>query len=145
MGAALVAALVVWLWPTRTVAPDRHLPVAERLSEAARASLRSQMHAHGRGVLELTSTATLLDYEGVVVAADRVLAEPRLARPLTGDATELNTSLPGRFYDLQDQLRTQLGQLRAAAVARNPEDLAAEVANVTGTCVRCHDAYRRGN
>jgi len=135
----------VWLWPTRMVAPDRHLPSAERLSEAARASLRSQMHAHGRGVLELTSTATLLDYDGVVVATDRVLAEPRLGRPLSGDATELNTSLPGRFYDLQDQLRTELGQLRAAAVARNPDDVAAQLANVSGTCVRCHDAYRRGN
>ena len=140
---AIVVAIVVALVPSRRIAPDRHLPMAERLPEAARAALRTQMRTHARGMMELVSRVTLLDYDGALVAAERVLAEPRVARPLGGD--ELNASLPPRFFALQDELRGELQRVQAAASARDADALADSFGAVTRTCVRCHDAYLSGH
>jgi len=144
VAAAALAGLLVWLWPAHRIAPERHLATAERLSDTARAALKTQMHAHARGMLELVSTATLLDYDGALAATERLLAEPRLARPITRDATELNATLPPRFFELQDDLYTQLQQIRTACAARTPEALATGLAGAMRTCVQCHDAYLHG-
>ena len=138
--AGIVAALVVALTPSRRIAPERHLPMSERLSDPARAALKTQMRTHARGMMELVSRVTLLDWDGVIVAAQRVLDEPRVARPLTGDASELNASLPARFFALQDELRGDLQGLQRAAQAHDVDGLADSFARTTRTCVRCHDA-----
>lgn len=142
--AGIAVALVVALAPSHRIAPDRHLPMAERLSDPARAALKTQMRTHARGMMELVSRVTLLDWDGVIVAAQRVLDEPRIARPLTGDASELNASLPARFFTLQDELRTQLQAMQRAASAHDTDGLADSFAATTRTCVRCHDAYLTG-
>jgi hypothetical protein len=139
---AVVVAAAVLIWPSRRIAPEHHLTVADRLPEAARAALHTQMHAHARGMMELVSTVTVLDYEGVRASADRVLEEPRVARPLGQDASELQ--LPERFFTLQDDLRRHLGAIRQAAAARDPETLSDELGAATRTCVRCHEAYVSG-
>ncbi|HEX8951315.1 MAG TPA: hypothetical protein VF945_05695 [Polyangia bacterium] len=144
MIAGIAVALFVALLPSHRIAPDRHLPPPERLSEAARAALTTQMRTHARGMMELVSRVTLLDYDGVGAAAQRVLDEPRVARPLTHDASELNSSLPARFFALQDELRLHLQATQQAAGARDPEALAESFAATTRTCVRCHDAYLSG-
>jgi cytochrome c556 len=128
----------------------RHLHVfglgalAERLPEAARAALATQMHAHARGMMELVSTATVLDYEAVGVSVQRLLEEPRVARPLIGDATELNAELPARFFGMQDELRADLQSMSRAAAARDPEALADSFAATSKACIRCHDSYLTG-
>lgn len=142
--AGIVAALFVALTPSRRIAPERHLPMSERLSDPARAALKTQMRTHARGMMELVSRVTLLDWDGVIVAAQRVLDEPRVARPVTGDATELNASLPARFFGLQDELRGDLQGLQRAAQAHDVDGLADSFAATTRTCVRCHDAYLTG-
>lgn len=141
---AVVVGLLVWLRPSRRVSEETRLAVAERLPEAARAALRTQMHTHARGMLELTSTATLLDYGGVRTTVARLLDEPRVARPLGRDATELNAQLPARFFTLQDQLRDELHTIDRDAAAHDPEGLAHSFGAAIQTCIHCHDAYLGG-
>ncbi len=142
--AGIAAALVVALVPSRRIGPERHLPLAERLSDPARAALKTQMRTHARGMMELVSRVTLLDWDGVIVAAQRVLDEPRVARPVTHDATELNASLPPRFFTLQDELRLDLEALQRTAQAHDVDGMADSFGATTKTCVRCHDAYLTG-
>jgi cytochrome c556 len=142
--AAFAAALLVSLAPSQRIAPDPHLNAAERLPESARAAVATQMHAHARGMLELTSAATVLDYDGVRTATQRLLEEPRIARPVGRDASELNAALPPRFFDLQDQLRDRLQRLSHDAAARDANALAGSLAATTRTCIQCHDAYLTG-
>ncbi|MGZ3438347.1 MAG: hypothetical protein ACXVDD_02480 [Polyangia bacterium] len=142
--AAIIAGLIVLLVPSRRLAPERHLPPVERLSDAARGALATQMHSHARGMMELVSTATVLDYDAVVASAQRLLEEPRIARPLTGDASELNAVLPPRFFALQDELRGDLQALKLAASSREPEALADTFAATSKTCIRCHQSYLTG-
>ena len=138
LAAGLAVAVVVWLLPSRRIAPERHLAAVERLSEPARAALTTQMRTHARGMMELVSTVTLLDYDGVGAASQRILDEPRVARPLSGDATELNALLPARFFTLQDELREELQTLRSAAAAHDADAVADAFAATTRTCVHCH-------
>ena len=142
--AALAAALVVWLLPSRRIAPESHLNLAQRLPESARAAVKTQMRTHARGMLELSSTVTVLDYDGARAATERLLQEPRIARPVTGDASELNAALPPRFFTLQDQLRQDLQRLQHDAAARDSNALAGSYAATTRTCIACHDAYLTG-
>lgn len=144
VAAALAAGVVVWLVPARRLATEHRLAVAERLPEAARAALATQMHTHARGMLELTSSVTVLDYDGVAATVQRLLEEPRVSRPLTHDATELNGELPPRFFALQDQLRDDLQRIQRAASARDAATLADSFAATTKTCIQCHDAYLTG-
>ncbi len=142
--AGIAAALLVALTPSRRIAPESHLPMAERLSDPARAALKTQMRTHARGMMELVSRVTLLDYDGTIVAAQRVLDEPRVARPVTRDATEMNAQLPPRFFTLQDELRDDMQKIQHAASARNPDGLADSFGATARTCVHCHDAYLVG-
>lgn len=144
VAAAFVAATVVLLVPSHRLVSERHLPPVERLPETARAALRTQMKSHARGMMELASTVTVLDYDGVAASAERILAEPRVARPLTDDASDLNAQLPPRFFALQDELRVNVQSVAHSAVARDPEALADSFAAATKTCIRCHDSYLSG-
>ena len=86
----------------------------------------------------------MLDYDGVRTATERLLQEPRIARPITGDASELNAALPPRFFTLQDQLRQDLQSVQRAAAAHDANALASSYAATTRTCIECHDAYLTG-
>jgi cytochrome c556 len=147
LGAVVAAAIVgavVLLAPSRRMSPERHLQPVERLSETARAALTTQMRSHARGMLELVSAVTVLDYEAVTASAQRLLEEPRIARPLTGDATELNGALPARYFTQQDELRLDLQALQRAATARDPEALAETFGATSRTCIHCHESYLTG-
>lgn len=147
LGAVVAAAIVgaiVLLVPSQRVGLERRLPPIERLPETARAALATQMHSHARGMMELVSTATVLDYDGVGGSVRRLLDEPRIARPLTGDASELNGALPARFFGMQDELRANLQSVARAAAAHDSEALADSFAAVSKTCIRCHDSYLTG-
>jgi len=147
LGAVVAGAIVgavVLLAPSRRMVPERHLKPVERLSDTARAALTTQMRTHARGMLELVSAVTVLDYEAVGVSAQRLVEEPRIARPLTGDANELNGSLPARFFEQQDELRRDLQSLQRAAAARDPEALSEAFAATSRTCIHCHESYLTG-
>jgi hypothetical protein len=135
--AGIVAGVLVLLAPSRKIAPEPHLPVAERLTDSARASLKSEMHAHARAALQLVSTVTVLDWQGSAAVAEELLAEPRIAAATA-------TALPLRFFALQDELRRHVEAVDRAAKAHDADALADAFAAAAKTCVHCHDAYVTG-
>lgn len=142
--AGALAGVIVLLTPSRRIADDRHLAQPQRLPGPARSAVASQMRAHAAGMRELVAAVTVLDYNGVQQATARLLAEPRVARPVTGSADELNSALPDRFYQLQDELRGDLEALQKAAAERKPDALADAFGATAKSCVTCHDAYLTG-
>ena len=141
---AVVVGLVFLLLPSRRMTTDHRLAAADRLPEATRAALATQMRTHARGMLELTSLVTTLQYDAVGPAVQRLLDEPRVARPLSNDATELNGQLPPRFFSLQDELRDDLRELARAAATHDVNALANAYATTTKACIHCHDTYLKG-
>src|SRR5689334_23127133 len=102
----------------RAVAPpatEPHLEPAQPLPGAARAVLKSRMASHVRDMTALVSAIMVLDYASIHQRAMDVAGDANLARPLGGDATELNTLLPEKFFEYQDQLRASARQLADAA------------------------------
>jgi hypothetical protein len=140
----IVAGVIVLFAPSRKIAPEPHLPIAERLPDTARAALKTQMHVHARAALQLVSTVTVLDWDGAAAAAAELLAEPRVARPVGNEAADLNARLPDRFFVLQDELRDRVQAVDRAAKARDADGLADAFAATAKTCVHCHDAYLTG-
>ncbi len=124
-------------------APSRLTPPAH-LPENARAIMRTLMVSHAHDMAELMSAIMILDYPRIQDGAAAIVADVTLARPLTGDATELNSALPDTFFQLQDELRQQARVLRDAAQRLSAFDVAEAYGNLSGTCVRCHGVYRAG-
>ncbi len=73
--------------------------------------------------------------------AEHLQSGPRFARPISGDATELNSLLPAEFFALQDELRSQADELAESASRKDYEAMAAAYGALTQTCVRCHSIY----
>jgi hypothetical protein len=140
----LVIGLMVWLLPVRRFMPEPHLPVPERLSAIARAALSERMSDHRILMDRLIDQVVLLDFDQVRATADRILRVPRLARPIEGDATELNSLLPDRFFVLDQELATRCQALRGAAAAHDAAALGGAFGHVAATCVACHESYLTG-
>jgi hypothetical protein len=135
---ALAVALI--LKPTRTIPPGPELGAPTHLPALARGALHGRMQRHGQQLAALVVDAVLLDRGEVSRIAGEIYDEPRLARPLAGDALE--GQLPERFFQLQDELRAHAKRLVSAAAADAPTArLADELAGLTKTCVACHDSY----
>ncbi len=125
-------------------APDRATP-PEPLSPAARELLKTRMASHARDMGDLVSAIMVLDYGRIAQGADSIASDVNLSRPISGDATELNASLPEKFYVRQDGLRAGARALAAAARAQDPYRVAAEYGRLSEGCVRCHADFRPGN
>ena len=128
------------LAPAISMAGDRRLALPP-LSLVARALVHQKMANHSKQMTELVWAVVLLDYRRTVDLAKALALEPRIARPTSGDATELNAALAPRFFDLQDQPRAKAQQLEVAAQMRDPSGVARAYGGVAETCVACHDAY----
>jgi cytochrome c556 len=122
-------------------APDRAGP-PQPLSPAAREILKARMASHARDMGDLVSAIMLLDYDRIAAGGDAIASDVNLSRPLSHDATELNSALPERFFTRQDELRAGARALAAAARARDPNRVAAEYGRLSEGCVRCHADYR---
>ena len=123
-------------------APDRPDPPPEPLSPVARAFLKERMAAHARDMGELVSAIMLLEYDGIAARADKIAGDASLSRPTTNDATQLNASIPEKFFVRQDDLRAAARTLAEAARSRNPYKVADAYGRVSETCVRCHADFR---
>jgi cytochrome c556 len=121
--------------------PDRHDP-PEPLSLVAKALLKDRMASHARDMGELVQAIMLLEYPNIAQRADKIVADVDLSRPLTGDATELNASLPERFFVRQDDLKLAARGLGDAARALEPYRVANGYGKLSEACVRCHADYR---
>jgi len=125
-------------------APDRATP-PEPLSPAARDILKARMASHARDMGDLVSAIMVLDYPRIARSADSIASDVNLSRPVTGDATELNSALPEKFFVRQDQLRAGARSLADAARAMDPYRVANEYGRLSEGCVRCHADFRPGS
>jgi hypothetical protein len=139
VAASAVGAAIV-LTP-RVLKREPRLEPPAHLSTTARALLAARMLRHGDQMNDLTYAVLRIDYAGVSQVASEIAAEPRLARPSVQDATELNASLPERFFVLQDELKSAADALDRAAQSHDANALAAGYGRLSAACVSCHDAY----
>lgn len=128
----------------QAVAAPSRLHPPEQLSGTARVILKTRMASHARDMRELMSDIMLLQYPEVGAGARRVAADASLSRPLTEDASELNSALPEKFFLYQDALRLEAKALAEAAARENPFDVADSYGRLSQVCVRCHATYRGG-
>ncbi|MCS6912005.1 MAG: hypothetical protein RMK29_00900 [Myxococcales bacterium] len=135
------AGLAVLLTPSRRIAHDRLLPQPAHLDATARALLRQRMARHGADMNELVAAVVLADLDEAQRRARSIAEDANLARPLSGDATELNSALPQAFFRFQDELRARARDLAAAAARRDAQATAAAFGQVASACVGCHLAY----
>jgi hypothetical protein len=122
----------------KRLAPPEHLP------ETARALLRGRMASHTNDMSALMSAIMTLDYPRIGDRAAAIAADERFARPLTGDATELASALPEKFFLYQDNLRLEARTLAEAAGRQHAFDVADSYGRLSQVCVRCHASYRAG-
>jgi len=103
------------------------------------------MASHARDMGDLVSAIMVLQYDRIAATGDAIAADVNLSRPITHDATELNASLPEKFFVRQDELRARAKALADAARARDAYRVAAEYGRLSEGCVRCHADYRPAN
>jgi cytochrome c556 len=125
-------------------APPRRLEAPESLPPVARDILKRRMARHADDMTHLVLAVAALDYGSVGDLAERIAGDADFARPLTDDATELNASIPARFFDLQDDLKAKSRRLAAAARAGDPIEISRAYASLSDTCIGCHAVYRDG-
>ncbi|MFT3710326.1 MAG: hypothetical protein QM817_22110 [Archangium sp.] len=111
------------------------------LNPLARSLIKKRMERHGKDMLLLTQAVLLLDRDNAKRLATQVAEEPRLTRPIAGGEDDLNTSLPERFFVLQDELRVKAKAVAEAAGKTDDVALAARTGELMQTCVTCHSTY----
>ena len=128
----------------QAVSPPVRLQPPEKLSDTARVLLRGRMAAHARDMSGLVSAIMLLRYDDIADGATRIAGDASLSRPLSEDATELNSALPEKFFLYQDDLRLEAKTLAESAHRQQAYDVADAYGRLSQVCVRCHAAYRQG-
>ena len=123
--------------------PPRLRP-PDQLSASAREILKARMASHTHDMKDLMSAIMLLHYPEIHEDAVRIAGDASLSRPLSEDATELNSALPEKFFLYQDALRLEAKTLAEAAARENPFDVADSYGRLSQDCVRCHATYRAG-
>lgn len=111
------------------------------LNATARGLLKRRMERHGKDMLQLVQSVLLLDRDTARRIATDVAEEPRLTRPIAGGEDDLNTSLPERFFVLQDELRLKAKAVAEVAGKSDDVALAARTGELMQTCVSCHSTY----
>ena len=128
----------------QAISPPVRLQPPEQLSDTARVILRGRMAAHARDMSGLVSSIMLLRYDDIQDGARRIASDASLSRPLSEDATELNSALPEKYFLYQDDLRLEAKTLAEAAGRQQAFDVADAYGRLSQVCVRCHAAYRQG-
>jgi hypothetical protein len=126
------------------VSVPKRLRPPESLSETARALLKARMVGHAHDMGELMTAIVVLQYPEIRDGALRIAGGANLSRPLSDDASELNSALPEKFFLYQDNLRLEARTLAEAAGRENPFDVADSYGRLSQVCVRCHATYRAG-
>jgi cytochrome c556 len=112
-----------------------------RLPAAARVLLLERMGNHRVDMARLHAAVLFLEHEAAEALARSIAAEPRLAAPTHGADAQLNSLVPPRFFELQDELRKKALQLAMAAEKEDDAAIAKAYGSLTETCVRCHATF----
>ncbi len=127
---------------SRALTPPERPDPPEPLSNQAKAILHDRMSSHAEDMSDLVSAIMLLEYSRIIGRADKIADDVNLSRPLSHDASELNSGLPEKFFVRQDDLKAAARELGAAGRSANPYKVAAAYGHVSETCVRCHADFR---
>jgi len=127
---------------TQAVTPPERPGPPEPLSPTARAILKDRMASHAQDMSALVSAIMLLEYSEIVTRADKIAGDVNLSRPISNDATELNASIPEKFFVRQDDLKAAARALANAGRTGNPYLVAETYGKLSENCVRCHADYR---
>jgi cytochrome c556 len=111
------------------------------LSQAARAAISQRMTGHANQLSQLLKAVLVLDREAVQEYANAIHDSTTLGRPVPGENDTLNSSIPKRFFDLQDQLAKNAKTLSEAARRHDDVQMGTAFGQLTATCVACHAAY----
>jgi len=109
----------------------------------ARKILNARMQQHAANMEQLLWSALVLDYPSIEKSAEGIASAPKILRPTAGPQDPLNSLLPERFFDLQDQLYANAGKLAIAAKQRDDKAIAASFSALGATCMSCHSLYLR--
>jgi cytochrome c556 len=118
---------------------DRETP----LPALARKLLLDNMWNHGEAMENLLWSALMLDHELTEMNARKMLASPKMSRPVPEAGETLNDHLPMTFFELQDQMYVAAQDLADAANARDDAGSADAYARLAKTCIGCHSVYLR--
>ena len=94
------------------------------------------MASHAKDMGDLVSEIMLLHYDRIQDGAQRIASDATLSRPLTNDASELNSALPEKFFLYQDNLRLEARTLAEAAGRQHAFDVADSYGRLSQVCVR---------
>lgn len=119
--------------PVTTTSPGKGL------HPAVRGVIDTKMEAHAQEMTDLVMLVVLLEREDAAKAADRIAAEPRIARAI--DGSEASAGIPEQFFKLQDQLSKRATALGAAARKGDDQEMARAFGELAATCVACHTRY----
>src|SRR5262252_8809726 len=93
-------------------------------SYGTRKLLADRMLNHGSDMSDLLWATLFLDEDSVRDIAQHIQDTPRFARPIEKDATELNSSLPQEFFELQDELVARANDLAELAASHDANGMA---------------------
>jgi cytochrome c556 len=130
---------------TQAISPPERPGPPEPLSPVARALLKDRMGSHAQDMSALVSAIMLLEYSDIITRADKIAGDANLSRPTSNDATELNASIPEKFFVRQDDLKAAAHTLGNAGRTGDPYLVAETYGKLSETCVRCHADYRPRN
>jgi hypothetical protein len=128
----------------QAVAAPARLEPPEHLPGSARALLRTRMAGHAQQMAGLVSAIMVLRYEEIAERATAIAEDAHFARPLTGDATELNSALPEKFFAHERDLRVWAATLASMAEQMDALRVAHAYGGMAQVCVNCHATYRAG-
>jgi hypothetical protein len=128
----------------RAVAPPARLDPPEYLPGSARALLRTRMAGHAQQMSGLVSAIMVLRYDEIAERATTIAEDAYFARPLTGDASELNSALPEKFFGYDRELRVWAATLASMADEMDALRVASAYGGMAQVCVSCHASYRAG-
>ncbi len=138
---AVAIGSIVWIYPSHRLGTEHPLPQPKNMPAIAQQVLHQRMLRHSDDMKGLVEAVVLLDFDRARSLGQAIGADANLARPISGDATELNTLLPAGFFTLQDELRSRATQLARAAEQGDHAALADSFGRLTQTCLACHMLY----
>jgi hypothetical protein len=121
--------------------PERGFRRKPELSPLARSLLTQRMETHAEMTTELMWSVVFLEHEVTAEVADALAKQPRIARPNPDRPDVLNSHLPKKFFDLQDDFTRKANDLARAAEKGDNVAIAARFGDLMNGCVSCHAAY----